>query len=398
MLHEPLIIYIEDNLDNQRLVQRVLTSRGYRLLLAEDGPAGLALAREHTPDLLLVDLGIDGLDGYETTTRLRGMSHLAHTPIVALTANNTSDSRARALVAGCDGFLSKPIDARRLTDQLAEFIAGKRELLPVAMETPLLRAYNQKLVERLEQQVRELTTANAELHESDRLKSQFLASLSHELRTPLTSISGFVDLLARGTLGELNPGQRECVDVMARNVETLSNQINNLLYLQEVRSTQLRREPVALDSLLRCLEDAVRPLAKRAEVHLVIRGIDTPQPPVDADRSALELALRHLLDNAIKFTPAGGHVLLELRNEPTRALVRVGDTGIGIPPEALERIFLPFYQVENPLTTPYIGSGLGLAIAHHIIEAHGGHITVRSAMGKGSIFMVILPRTTKNEG
>lgn len=392
MQAQPLIIYIEDNLDNQRLVQRVLAARGYELLLAEDGPAGLTLARAHSPALILVDLGIEGLDGYETTTRLKGMPHLATTPIIALTADSSAGSRERALAAGCDGFLAKPIDVRLLPQQLAEFIGGKREALPSALEAPMLRAYSHKLVERLEQQVRELTAANAELQELDRLKSQFLGSLSHELRTPLTSMLGYLELLNRGMLGTLNEVQHEAVAVMSRSADLLSRQINNLLYLQEVRSAQLQRTPMALDALLRRLADEVAAQAKRADVALTL---DLPQQapaPIDADEQALSLGLRHVIENAVKFNASGGTAQVTLSDEGERAVIRVADTGIGIPVDALEKIFLPFYQVDSSLARQHAGSGLGLAIARHVVEAHGGQLTVRSALGLGSVFTAVLPR------
>src|SRR5262245_10623047 len=154
MSDQSIILYIEDNTDNQRLVRRIMEARGYTVLQAKDGPDGIALARESRPALILVDINIPGLDGYETTTRLRGMEHLRGTPIVALTADSRVGARERSLVAGCDGYITKPIDARSLPEQLNEFVAGKREALPQAVEAPLLREYNHKLVERLERQAR----------------------------------------------------------------------------------------------------------------------------------------------------------------------------------------------------------------------------------------------------
>jgi signal transduction histidine kinase len=389
---DTIILYIEDNHDNQRLVQRILASKGYQLLLADDGPAGLALAREHSPALILVDLGIDGLDGYETTTRLRGMPHLAQTPIVAITANSSPSSRERALVAGCDGFLAKPIDPRQLPQQLAQFMAGQREALPEGQEAPLLRAYTLKLVERLEQQVNELSSANAELQEVDRLKSEFIGSLSHELRTPLTSVMGFLDLFDKGTLGPLNNQQREALTVMMRNVHLLNRQIGSLLYLQEARTVQLRRTSVSIDVLLRRLVSELQEAAKRVGVSLLGHNLHVPIPAYDGDLNALDLALRHLLENAIAFTPSGGQVQVDLRDESTRVLIRVADTGIGIAPEDLEKIFLPFYQVDAVRRGTGSGNGLGLTIARHSIQAHGGQLHVRSAVGQGSIFSVVLPR------
>ena len=384
------VLYIEDNDDNQRLVRRILEARGYTVMLASDGPAGIAHAREAHPDLILVDINIPGLNGYETTTRLRSMEHLNHVPIVAVTADTREGARERSLVAGCDGYITKPIDARLLPDQLHEFIAGKREALPVGAEGPLLREYNSQLVERLERQVRELMVANAELQELDQLKSQFLATLSHELRTPLTSILGYLNLFERGTLGALSDMQRQALDVVGRNAQTLARQLNNLLYLQEVRSSQIKRTSVNVyDMLLRLLvELRARAEEKGVRVESTLRaGV-----PYQGDTTALEQAFRNLLDNALKFTPHGGQIQVGLQDEPSRLIMRVEDSGIGIPGEALEKIFLPFYQVDASLARQHPGAGLGLAIVKHVVEAHSGHVSVRSSPGAGSTFTIVLPR------
>ena len=391
MHDKPTILYIEDNADNQRLVKRILEARGYGVLLSEDGPDGIALARESTPALILVDINIPGLDGYETTTRLRSMRHLRNTPIVALTADSRNGTRERSLVAGCDGYITKPIDARLLPEQLAEFMQGKREELPQAVETTMLREYNQKLVERLERQVRDLIAANAELQELDRLKSQFLATLSHELRTPLTSILGYLELFERGTLGPLNESQNEAIEVISRNAHTLTRHLNNLLYLQEVRSSQLKRVPLVIHDLLRRLLVEVQPMAK--EAGLEFQCVIQPTATFMGDAIGLEQAFRNIVDNAIKFTPRRGRVRVTLADEVSRIIFRVEDTGVGIAPEVQEKIYLPFFQVDSSLARPYPGAGLGLAIVKHVVEAHGGQVTVRSGLGAGSTFTLVLPRS-----
>lgn len=384
------ILYIEDNPDNQRLVQRVLSARGYQVVIAEDGPHGLALARTSHPALVLVDLGIPGLDGYETTTRLRSLPHMQGVPIIALTADASPGSRERALVAGCDGYLSKPIDARALPAQIAEFIDGRRERLPETMETELLRSYNQKLVERLEARVRELTAANAQLQDLDRLKDQFLATLSHELRTPLTSLLGYLELFDRGMLGPLNPQQEEAVRVMRRSGEILARQLNNLLYFQEIRSRSLNFVALQPLDVLRPLIAMFRERAAQAQLQFDVTLSDTQ--PIEVDRSAFEHLVRNLLDNAFQYNKPGGKVRLIVRDEPTRLIMRIEDTGIGIAPAEQEKIFLPFYQVDHSLARGHPGSGLGLAIVRHIVEAHGGQIALRSAPGEGSAFTVAIPR------
>jgi len=392
---QPKILYVEDNRDNQRLVQRVLGARGYHVLVAEDGATGVALAQELRPALVLVDLGIPGLDGYEMATRLRGLKHLDGVPIVALTADSTPGARERALVAGCDGYLLKPIDTRLLPQQVAEFIGGKREQLAAHTDTTdLLRAYNQKLVERLEQRVRELTRANAEVQELDRLKGQFLATLSHELRTPLTALMGYLELFGRGMLGELTPPQREAIAVMRRSGELLARQLNNLLYFQELRGRSFTPRLVRPLELLQPLLVGIEERARQAGIsfELVCAGA----APIALDPIGFEQLVHSLLDNSLKFTPAGGRVRLALRDEPARLILRVEDSGSGIASEFLEKIWLPFYRVEPTASQP--GAGLGLAIVRHVVEGHGGHVSVRSVPGRGSAFTVVLPRNPAPEG
>jgi signal transduction histidine kinase len=258
------------------------------------------------------------------------------------------------------------------------------------VEATTLRAYNQRVVERLEQRIRELITANAELQEGERLRSQFLTSLSHELRTPLTSLLGYLDLLNRGMLGPVNDIQRDAIAVMQRNVETLSQQLNNLLYLQEYRSNPLSLASVQINTMI--AQIIKRAMSRATKNGITLEVQECPVEPFRADPSALELAITNMLDNAIKYTPSGGQVKLTLHDEPSRVIMRLEDTGIGISPNMLEKVFLPFYRIDNSLAGPQPGSGIGLALVRHIVEAHGGQVTVRSTVGEGSVFTITLPR------
>lgn len=391
MHEQPTILYIEDNPDNQRLVLRVLESRGYRVVLAEDGPAGIEVASNSLLELILVDINIPTLNGYETTTRLRGIQHLQTTPIVALTADVQPGTRERTLAAGCDGYISKPIDPRRLPVQVQEFINGKREALPEAQEKLILREYTQKLVQRLEQQVQEVTAANRALQQIDQLKSHFIATVSHELRTPLTSILGYLELFEHGTLGTVTPVQHEALQVVTRNARQLSDQLNSLIYLQEVRASQLKRSPFLIHEALRRVLSTLQHRVEEAAVTLNTQI--HPAAMFEGDESGIEHALRQVIDNAIKFTPAGGQVVVVLADTPQHVVVQVRDTGIGIPADMLDHVFHPFFQVDNSLGRTRAGVGVGLALVKHVVEAHGGNVRIQSEVGKGTLVTLALPRT-----
>ena len=217
------ILYIEDDSMSRLLVRRILETRGYTVLEAQGGLAGLQIAQAEVPDLILMDLNLPDLDGYAVTTKLKGMPELQNTPIIALTANTMDGDRELSLVSGCDGYITKPIDVTRLVTQVEESLKGQRETLRSSQEQRYLREYRDRLVDRLEQKVRELTALNAELElrveertaelqaaqsrlidaEKSKVVVEMAGATAHELNQPLTAILGLIQLI------EQNPGDEQ---------------------------------------------------------------------------------------------------------------------------------------------------------------------------------------------
>jgi CheY-like chemotaxis protein len=190
------ILYVEDDVSSQRLVERILTAEGFSVSIADNGISAIEAARRDKPDLILMDINISDLDGYEVTTRLRSISSLVDVPIIAVTAATMEGDRERALVAGCTGYIPKPIDVDRFADQIRGYLEGVYEEVDITdKKTLLLEEYNSRLVNRLESKVRELQKANAELVKVDKMKSDFVILAGHELRTPLTVIHGYMQIL-----------------------------------------------------------------------------------------------------------------------------------------------------------------------------------------------------------
>ncbi|MCI0727630.1 MAG: response regulator, partial [Chloroflexi bacterium] len=158
-----IILYIEDDQASQRLVKRVLESHGYRVFVASEGLEGIAIARQEQPHLILMDINLPTMDGQEITTRLRSLPYFSNTPIVAVTANTSPGSRQQALAAGCSGFLTKPIDVVQFPKQVESFLQGHRDPLPEGERSHHLELYAQRLVERLENKIYELQSANQKL-------------------------------------------------------------------------------------------------------------------------------------------------------------------------------------------------------------------------------------------
>jgi signal transduction histidine kinase len=234
------------------------------------------------------------------------------------------------------------------------------------------------------------TTRQKELDEA---KSNFISVLSHELRTPLTTIQGYVELILSGGAGDVTPGQQGFLNTALDRAQDLDDIIHALLDFAQLESgkAQLELGDVSLQKLVNKVLGRVEPLADQNAITLQTR-ISPDLEPLYADGQQLEQVLFHLLDNAIKFTPAEGQVTVSVHQDDAEALVCVSDTGIGVPAAERERIFERFYQVDNSTTRAHGGTGLGLAICKHIVEAHQGRIWVQDNGEEGCHFSFTIPR------
>ncbi len=226
-----------------------------------------------------------------------------------------------------------------------------------------------------------------------RMRNEFVQNVSHELRTPLAIIRGYAELLESSELGELNKQQWDAVNILNRRVQMLNRLVDDLVTIMEAETLESRREDISLTDLAqRALADFV-PAAHKKQLYLVSE-ITPENLVVRGTASHLTRVYDNLLGNAIKFSPPEGTIKLCLRRHPklaSTALLEVVDEGIGIPPEKLERIFERFYQVDGTTKRRFGGTGLGLALVKEIVEAHGGRVSARSEVGKGSTFTVTLP-------
>ncbi len=405
------ILYVEDNPANRLLVRQVLEPAGHTLLEASDGPSGIRLAQDGQPDLILMDINIPGLNGYETTTRIKSLPGLAEVPIIALTAKVMAGDRERALTAGCDGYIAKPIDVDRLPRQINEFLSGRREKVTREEENIYLREYNERLVSHLEQKVKELSSANQDLTRTDRMKSRFIDMAAHELRTPLTTVRGYLGILtAPGNmfLANADDATLELIDGIVTGVDRLRGIVQDMLDVTRIEAgtLQLRQSPINLAQVYQKIGREFAPVVHKRQQMLTI-GDASHVPTIWADGERVIQILRNLVSNAIKYTPDGGRIEIstEMMGTPPQPYLKitVADSGVGIPPEQLEKIFENFHEVRaiehhSTSKTDFMGSGagLGLAIARGVAEAHGGSLWAESpgydpATFPGSKFYLILP-------
>lgn len=240
----------------------------------------------------------------------------------------------------------------------------------------------------------ELEAANIKLNEINTYKSEFLAIMSHELRTPLTSVMAFTDLLLQDLPKEFKQ-ERQNLKYIKANSQNLLKLINNILDLAKIEAgrLELRLEYVDMADVMGAIDSVIAPLANKKGITWQI-SLDPEVSLLRADPEKLRRVIENLVGNAIKFTPAEGRVEIQVKNGPRDnwLMIRVIDTGIGIPPEEQEEIFERFTQIDSSNSRKYGGTGLGLALAKELVTLHKGELWVESEINKGSTFVVHLPK------
>jgi signal transduction histidine kinase len=408
-LQRAQILYVEDDPASVTLVRRVLENEGCQVVSVSDGLSAIEIAKREMPDMILMDINISGLDGYEVTTRLRSIQQMQEVPIVAVTAATLKGDRERALIAGCNGYIPKPIDVDRFADQLCSFLLGTREDVESAeAKAEYLVEYSHRLVDRLERKIRELETAHAELQRVEKMKSDFIILASHELRTPLSSAYGHTQLLLQnpeipGALDEEGSPRYllQRISVATQRLDQVFDEIRNVSLIDADR-LDLAQEPVMLKPLVHSVVESLQSLGPRRNLQFESEGL-ADLAVISGDAKRLYQALWNVVSNAMKCTPDGGRIRITGQQLADVVHLSVQDTGVGIPPDERERIFDRFYVLEDTMyhhssKTAFRGGGLGLglAVARGIIEAHGGRIWAESEgydeeRLPGSIFHILLP-------
>ncbi|MBD1927846.1 hybrid sensor histidine kinase/response regulator [Trichocoleus sp. FACHB-90] len=361
------ILVVDDSPDNLFLVQTILEEEGYQITLAENGRSALAEIEQGPPDLVLLDVMMPGMDGYEVTKRVRDNTKLPFIPILLITAHDHA-SVVEGLDTGADDFIRKPV-------QVDELLARVRSLL------------------RLKHSV-------DERDQIARQREDFVSWLTHDLRTPIVAAERMLALFQQGALGELAPGMQEAVVTMARSNRNLLAMVNTLLevYRYEAGRKTLTFSPIDLKQLLQEVIEELTPLAGEKHLSLVLDVGDKDahnklNSKVVGDRLELHRVFTNLIGNAIKFTDKGSVVVrmvpdTNIVDSDTPSLImEVQDTGPGIPAEDQAVLFERFRQGNHKRS----GSGLGLHLSRRIVEAHQGAIEVKSELGKGSLFRIRLP-------
>ncbi len=353
------ILVVDDREENRLLIRHIFEEFDWRVLEANDGAQGVAVARAVKPDCILLDINMPVMTGFEALDQLQQDPRTREIPVVILTATGDNlEGMERALARGAADYITKPISAQRV----AARVRG-------AVERRKLQA------------------------ELDEVRASFTSMLVHDLRGPLTVIKGYADLLAHALGPDAAGKPKHYVRSIQGSCERMIRLISEILDISKLEAGRLEIKPEPVDPVAVAAAVAERfgPVAATKRITLDI----TRSPlsaPVECDPDRLDQVLMNLLGNAVKFTPEGGRISLTIADVDDEIEVRVVDSGPGIAPEEIPLLFEKFGQTSAGRTARSPGTGLGLVICRHLVEAHGGRIWVDSAPGRGASFAFRLPR------
>jgi len=287
----------------------------------------------------------------------------------------------------------KPLIRQKQTESMLQIFAARASAeLRRIRALKALHEERSSLAQRVKERTAELTAANAELARAARLKDEFLANMSHELRTPLNSILSLSEILQEGIYGFLNPQQTKSICTIEESGRHLLSLINEILDLAKIDAGKVKLEmsPVSVKGIGNASMRLIKEMAVKKRLKTSV-NYDSALTIIQADERYLLQILLNLLSNAVKFTHEGGEVNLEVYAEQGVVNFIVSDTGIGIAEKDMDRLFKPFIQLDSGLNRAYEGTGLGLSLVYRLTELHGGSVSVKSEVGKGTRFVVSLP-------
>lgn len=360
------ILVVEDDPTLREVVREILYDAGYDVVPAVDGRDAVDLLKRIRPDLILSDINMSGMDGYEFYTTLRANPDHELIPFIFVTARDERDEILHGKSLGVEDYLTKPFD--------------KAELLLV-VEARLRRAESMRRATR---------------HQLDALKYRLVEMLNHELRTPIGVVKGYVDL-AIGSGDQLDPDTlADYLQTISHGADRLSALVEDLVQLIELETgiteRRFRESCQRIEDISPLVDSAVATCAERADKADIRLRVSVPGnlPAITGNERMLANVLTRLLDNAIKFSPRGGGVRIGAGMARGNIFVAVRDSGPGIPNEEIDAVFDVFHQSRRSFFEQQ-GAGLGLPIARGLVELHGGVIEVDSQDGRGATFVVVLP-------
>lgn len=388
-MNDKTILIVDDNPTNLEILIQLLEDAGYQVRPADSGKMALIALEHGSIDLILLDIRMPIMDGYEVCRILKENPRTCDIPVIFISALHDPQDKVKAFESGGVDYVTKPFNSQ-------EVLARVKTHLQLHALQQRMERYNQELETEVERRTASLIESNSGLEKALAVKKEFLMLMNHEFRTPLNGILGTVSMLSNELEGEL----REYSEIIEKSGWRLLKLVDDILQVAQEGNADLSRgsqhAPLDIESLCDASLQSVANLAAGKQITTNLTTENMPRLETPINPSRLRQIIANLLDNALKFTPTGGHIGIQASYaEDARQLsIEVWDTGPGIPATDRERIFKPFEQLDPILSRGHEGAGLGLTLARNLAELHGGSIMLTDREGGGSVFYLILPAQT----
>jgi len=376
------ILVIDDERGIREGCKRALTPEGFNVEVAETAASGLRQLGEGSFDLVLLDLMMPGMSGMEALDRIHEID--PDLVVIIITGYATVEAAVKTIKKGAYDFISKPFTS----DDLLLVVNKGLEHRRLTLETKRLQA--------IEEEAKELSRAKTELEKLDAMKSRLMLTVAHELRAPIAAIQGYLGLILDGYAAE---DQQEMIANACDRCDELLDMLHDLLllaHMKEKAGELKRKKTVSVATTLEEVAGLMKAEAQTKGLNFEVRIQDRPE--ILADEEHLKQLWTNLISNGIRYTPSGGDVVVTLEERDGQVVGSVSDTGIGIAPDDLPRIFDEFFRTRQAKEMEEHGTGLGLPIVKEIVERYGGTIDVDSTLGEGTTFRFSIPLSVEGAG
>ncbi|NRT80297.1 hybrid sensor histidine kinase/response regulator [Clostridium beijerinckii] len=369
-INSDLILIVDDNPNNIQVVATIISENGYELGIAMNAIEAYKFLEENIPELILLDVDMPEIDGFEVCSTLKKSSKYKDIPIIFLTVQDEKDDIVKAFDLGAVDYVTKPFNRKELVSRVRTHISLKKTK-------------------------DELKKKNLELERTLEMKDEFLSIISHEFRTPLNVISSAIQAMNYICCNELSDKAKKYLRMIRQNTFRQLRLVNNLLDITRVNAGRIKINKKNVDIVF-----LTKSIIESIYTYVALKSIDVTfvslieKKIIGIDDEKYERILLNLLSNATKFTPEGKPIIVTLSSINDKICVEVKDKGIGIPEDKANIIFERFGQVDSSLSRQAEGAGIGLSLVKKFVEALGGSISVKSELGKGSTFTILLPSET----
>jgi two-component system, sensor histidine kinase and response regulator len=355
----PNILIVDDAPNNLQILGYILECEGYKIHKALSGLTALQLVDKIKPDLILLDIMMPGMNGFEVCSKIKENQKLNEIPIIIISALNDTSNIVRAFNDGAADYITKPFQAEEVKARVATH----------------LKLYQQK---------NELQKLNAE-------KDKFFSIIAHDLKSPFNSIVGFSQLLVENVGNNDFDGIEKYAEIILNSSERAMELLTNLMEWSQAQTGRMEFNPEFID-ILHFMNDITPIFENIAGQKSISIEMDLPASAIIfADKAMISTVMRNLITNAIKFTKPGGKIIISVTEAPNEVMISVTDSGIGIPRNRIDKLFHIYESYSTPGTQNEKGTGLGLVLCKEFIKKHGGNIHVKSEVGKGSVFSFTIP-------